>query len=66
MEILMDLFIVVVYLLNILMCSYITLEYKQNEIKKGSFLIWVVFVFLTGPIAFVLYVLSKKGASYKS
>lgn len=66
MEILMDLFIVVVYLLNILMCSYITLEYKQSEIKKGIFLMWLVLVFLTGPVAFVLYVLSKKRASYKS
>lgn len=66
MEILMDLFIVVVYLLNILMCSYITLDYKKSEIMRGRFLIWLVLVFLTGPIAFVVYVFSEKRASYKS
>ncbi|KAB2397987.1 hypothetical protein F8171_04245 [Bacillus cereus] len=59
---LLDVFIVVVYLLNILMCSFITLEYKQNELKKVSFLIWLVLVFITGPIAFFLYVLFKKRA----
>lgn len=58
-----QLFIMGLYLLIILMLSYITLEYQRNKIRKQYFLIWLVGVFLTGPIAFIIYVIldKKKG-----
>lgn len=48
------------YLLIILMLSYFTLEYLRNKISKQHFLIWLIGVFLTGPIAFIIYVILDK------
>ncbi|TBX71402.1 hypothetical protein E0M25_27420 [Bacillus mycoides] len=55
-----QLFIVGIYLLIIFMCAYVTLEYRKNKISKQHYLIWLIFVFLTGPIAFIIYVLWDK------
>ncbi|KUF28620.1 hypothetical protein [Lysinibacillus sp. F5] len=55
-----QLFIVGIYLLIILMFSYFTLEYLKNKISKQHFLIWLIGVFLTGPIAFIIYVILDK------
>jgi len=48
------------YLLIILMLSYFTLEYLRNKISKQHLLIWLIGVFLTGPIAFIIYVILDK------
>ncbi|SCY34189.1 hypothetical protein SAMN02787079_01288 [Lysinibacillus sp. TC-37] len=58
-----QLFIVGVYILIILMLSYITHEYLENKISKQHFLIWLICVFLTGPIAFTIYVIWDKKKS---
>ncbi|MDR4161975.1 hypothetical protein FO506_25800 [Bacillus paranthracis] len=55
-----QLFIVGIYLLIIFMCSYITLEYRQHKMSKQYFVVWLVAVFLTGPVGFLLYLLCGK------
>ncbi len=42
------------------MLSYFTLEYLRNRISKQYFLIWLIGVFLTGPIALIIYVILDK------
>ncbi|MBG9581399.1 hypothetical protein ABE42_19845 [Bacillus thuringiensis] len=62
-----QLLIVGIYLLIIYMCSYVTLEYRKNKISKQHFLIWLIFIFLTGPIGFIIYIFwdKKKSANFK-
>lgn len=55
-----QLFIVGGYILIILMLSYISHEYLENKISKKHFLIWLICVFFTGPIAFTIYVILEK------
>lgn len=55
-----QLFIVGVYILIILMLSYITHEYLENKFSKQCYLIWLICVFLTGPIAFTIYIIWDK------
>ncbi|OJE18303.1 hypothetical protein COI41_21735 [Bacillus toyonensis] len=55
------------YLLIIYMCAYVTLEYRKNKISKQHFLIWLIFIFLTGPIGFIIYIFwdKKKSTNFK-
>ncbi len=55
-----QLLIVGIYLLIIYMCAYVTLEYQKNKISKHQFLIWLIFIFLTGPIGFIIYIFWDK------
>ncbi|MDH8000915.1 PLDc N-terminal domain-containing protein [Bacillus cereus] len=49
------------------MCSYVTLEYRKNKMSKQHFLIWLIFIFLTGPIGFIIYIFwnKKKRTNFK-
>ncbi|GIN86025.1 hypothetical protein J6TS2_24110 [Heyndrickxia sporothermodurans] len=53
--------IFLIIFLNVLMSMYILMGFQQKKLNSRQFVFWFVFVYLTGPIGYFLYLYLYEG-----